>query len=87
MDGPQALTLSCLKENYVSQWEASLTFVQSGATKLFSHAPNELISATVDYSNLTSTASQLPTSKGLTPPTLHDSMSVLGIPKEDYQFI
>ena len=53
----------------------------------FSHAPNELISATVDLSNLTSTASQLPTSKGLTPTTLHYSMSVLGIPKLDYQFI
>ena len=53
----------------------------------FSHAPNELFSTIEDLSSLTSSASQLLTSKGLTFKILYYSMSVLGIPKLDYQFI
>ena len=51
------------------------------------HAPNELISAVVDLSNLTRTASQLLTAEGLEFRTLYHSTSVLEISKLEYKFI
>ena len=78
MVGAKALILSFLK-NYVSQWEVSLTFVQSKAAK-FSLAHNALVSAVEDLSNLTSIASQRLTSEELTIQTLYDSTPLLGFP-------
>ena len=53
----------------------------------FSLAPNELVSAVVNLSNLSSIASQLLTSKKLAIQTLYDSTSLLGFPKLDHQII
>ena len=82
MVGAQALISSCLKI-YVSLWKA---FRLSSNQKLpsFPHPPNELVSAVVELSNLTSIASQVLTSERLTLGILYDSSSEPEFPKLDY---